>query len=381
MPSISSGVGGSNNSLDLSKSYVSGLALQATGDESFHTASWQCEPVRGGFGSAVGGTALYRLRLSANDGRRCSIILKALYARPSETDDAPYYWKREFELYRSEILADMPSDSFVPPTVFAVEAHDNVCWIWMEDIVDAKDEWTLDDFADVAERLGRFNGAWLARTRLPAASWLSQSWHAAIVPALSDCFGQLNQLLEHPLARLTLPLEAKAKIEAIWRDRNIFMTALSRLPQTFCHYDAFRRNILFREDDAVLLDWALAGIGAIGEDLVSLVAVSLYYEGFTPAYAARLDELVFASYIKGLRQAGWAGDERLARLGYTCGMTLRGLAGVKQDIDLLTNDAAADELRQLHQENDLVRIARFFADVRRFRLLKMAREARSLLAD
>ena len=251
----------------------------------------------------------------------------------------------------------------------------------MEDIEDTKCAWSLDDFADVAERLGRFNGAWLARASLPAAAWLSQSWHAAIVPALSDCFSRLDQRLEHPLARLTLPIEAKAEIESIWRNRSRFAAALRHLPRTFCHYDAFRRNVLFQENDAVLLDWALAGIGAIGEDLVSLVAVSLYHEGYTRAFAAELDDLVFATYIQGLRQAGWKGDERLARIGYTCGMTLRGLAGVKQDIDQLTNAGAGGELEQLHHAKDLQQVARFFADVRRFRLLKMAREARSLLAN
>lgn len=374
-------VGTSINPLELSKSYLSGLASKTTGDDRFEVHEWRFEPIQGGFGSAVGGTTLYRLHVSSPDDRRCSLVLKLLYPRPDETEDSPYYWKREFELYRSGILADLPGDSIVPPRLYAVDDRADACWIWLEHIEDSKNAWTLDDFADVAERLGRFNGAWLARAPLPAAPWLSRSWHAALIPALSCTFSQLDQLLEHPLARVTLPLDAKAEIESIWRDRSLFAAALSRLPQTFCHYDAFRRNILFREDDAVLLDWALAGIGAIGEDLVSLVAVSLYYEGYTPGYAEQLDDLVFASYIKGLRQAGWSGEERLARIGYTCGMTLRGLAGVKQDIDLLTNDAAADGLRQLHQENSLERIARFFADVRRFRLLSMAREARSLLAN
>ncbi len=367
--------------MDLPKSYVSALARKASHDDRFEAQDWQIEPIQGGFGSAIGGTALYRLRVTSIESRRCSLVLKVLYRRPNESVASPYYWKREYELYRSDNLAAMPRDSFVAPRVFAVEAHDDACWIWMEDIEDDKGEWALEDFADVAERVGRFNGAWLANAPLPKGQWLSRSWHAAIVPDLADCFSQLDQLLEHPLVPLTLPLEAKVEIESIWRDRGIFIEALRSLPQTFCHYDAFRRNVLFRGDDAVLLDWALAGVGAIGEDLVSLVAVSLYYEGYTSAYAEELDEVVFASYIKGLRQAGWAGDQRLARIGYTCGMTLRGLAGVKQDIDQLRHDAAAVDLPQVHQLSDLEQIARFFADIRRFRLLKMAREARSLLTD
>ena len=332
MQSMSSGVGNSSDPFDLPKSNVSELTRLAGGDETLEALAWTFEPVHGGFGSAVGGTALYRLRVTTAGSASCSLVLKILFPRPAETVDSPYYWKREFELYRSGIPAELPGDSLVPPRIFAVEARHDAGWIWMEDIEDSKQAWTLDDFADVAERLGRFNGAWLRGAPLPVAPWLSRNWHAAIVPALSDTFSRLDQHLQHPLARLTLPRDAKDEIKSIWRDREIFIKALGRLPQTFCHYDAFRRNILFRGNDAILLDWALAGIGAIGEDLVSLVAVSLYYEGYTSAYAEQLDQLVFASYIKGLREAGWNGDEQLARIGYTCGMTLRGLAGVKQDI-------------------------------------------------
>lgn len=379
MQSSSYNAGDSLNPLDLPKSYVSAIARQASGDERFQAQTWRCEPVQGGFGSAVGGTALYRLRVESAGDRRCSLVLKLLYRRPQETEASPYYWKREFEIYRSGMLAQMPRASFVPPRIYALEERDDACWIWMEDIEDSKGAWTLEDFADVAERLGRFNGAWLAQASRPADHWLSRSWHASLLPALSDSFDSLEQALAHPLARLTLPLDAKAEIESIWRDRGRFAAALSRLPRTFCHYDAFRRNILFRQGDAVLLDWALAGIGAIGEDLVSLVAVSLHYEGYTPEYASELDALAFRRYMRGLRHSGWRGEERLARIGYACGMTLRGLAGVKQDIGQLTDDAAADEIRQTHHQNDLAQIARFFAEVRRFRLLKMAREARSLL--
>ena len=379
MPTNARDNGVSLNPLELPKSYVSGLARRATGDNTFEARDWQCEPVQGGFGSAVGGTALYRLRVASAEGGRISLVLKLLYPRPGETEDSPYYWKREFEIYQSGMLADMPRDSFVPPRVYAAEEREDACWIWMEDIEDSKGAWTLEDFADVAERLGRFNGAWLAGAPQLEAAWLSRSWHAALMPGLSDRLNRLDEALAHPLARLTLPLDAKAEIETIWRDRNQFAAALSSLPRTLCHYDAFRRNVLYRSDEAVLLDWALAGIGAIGEDLVSLVAVSLHYEGYTPEYASELDALAFASYMRGLRQSGWRGEDSLARIGYTCGMTLRGLAGVKQDIDQLTDDAAADEIRQTHNQDDLEEIARFFAEVRRFRLLIMAREARSLL--
>jgi hypothetical protein len=42
-----------------------------------------------------------------------------------------------------------------------------------------------------------------------------------------------------------------------------------------------------------------------------------------------LDETIFTSYLQGLRQAGWNGDERLARLGFASACALRwGLVGM-----------------------------------------------------
>ena len=364
----------------ISTSYLAELARIATGDADIAVSTWDRKPIHGGFGGAIGGTALYRFTLAIAEGRTITLILKVLYQRQNETEQSPYYWKREYEICRSGLLDDLPDGSFILPRIYRVESYRDACWIWMEDIADEKGDWSLEDFADIAERLGRFNGSWLTETALPDANWLSSNWHSAIVPALTNTFDQLDQLLENPLARITLPLDAKAEIEAIWRDREIFRRALAELPRTFCHFDAFRRNVLYRDDEVFMIDWALAGIGGVGEDLVSMVAVSLYYEGFTQAYANELDEMVFASYVQGLRDAGWRGDQRLARIGYTCGMTLRGLAGVKQDIGFLADPSHYERLKKDHHSDNLEDIARFFAEVRRFRLLKMAREARSLLS-
>lgn len=364
----------------ISKAYLSTLARIASADDTIVVSTWDCVPVQGGFGGAIGGTALFRFLLTTDTKCRISLILKILHRRPAETEQSPYYWKREYEICRAGLLDDLPGNCFNIPRVYLVEDRGDECWIWMEDIEVTKRDLTLDEFADIAERLGRFNGAWLCGRALPNAIWLSRNWHSAIVPALGDTFEQLDLLLEKPLAQVTLPLDARDEVMGIWTERERFRRALAELPQTFCHFDAFRRNVLYRDDEVFLIDWALAGIGGPGEDLVSLVAVSLYYAGFTQACATELDDLVFTSYVKGLRAAGWRGDQRQARIGYTCGMTLRGLAGVKQDISLLLDQSKHGRLKREHRSDSLEEIARFFAEIRRYRLLKMAREARSLLA-
>ena len=363
----------------LDRAQVEDLARLARGGASQAVDSWQLETVHGGFGGAIGGTALYRLRIQSKSGESISLILKILYERPGETPVSPYYWKREYELYRAGWLDILPPDTFIPPRVFKTRDFGDRCWIWMADYADSKDQWSLDDYREIALRLGRMNGALLERV-IPRADWLAQSWHSAIVPALADAFDDLPRSLENQLARITLPLDAHDEILEIWRDRQLFRDALESLPQTLCHNDAFRRNVLHSGDDFVLLDWALAGRGGIGEELVSLVAVSLYYSGYRQADAEQLDRAVFAAYVAGLRESGWRGEQRLARIGYTCGMVLRGLAGVKQDINEVLNAAGHQTLRQVHAIDKLEEIAELFADIRRFRLLTMAREARQLLA-
>ena len=95
----------------------------------------------------------------------------------TKTSQSPYYWKREYEVYRSSLLDDLPPDAFAAPQIYALEDFEDCCWIWMEDIVDLKPSWELADYHDIARRLGRFNGACLSARALPDYEWLSHDWH------------------------------------------------------------------------------------------------------------------------------------------------------------------------------------------------------------
>ncbi|MEM7114159.1 MAG: phosphotransferase [Chloroflexota bacterium] len=352
-------------------------AVVPASGNTFHTS-----PIHGGWGGAIGGTALYRVTGETEEHGSWSLVLKILYEREGETAVSPYYWKREFELYRSQMLATLPPETqLTTPHIYDCVDHSNACWIWMEDIVDDGGTWSLADYRLVARRLGRFNGAYLTGHPLPDYWWLSNQWHCQIVPPLADILDHLDNYLHHPLAQRVLPLDVKDEIIGIWQEREQFIDALKSLPQTFCHIDAFRRNIFHSEAETKLIDWALAGIGAVGEELVCFVSLALYFPHMPLAQANQLDQAVFAGYIDGLRDAGWHEDARLARLGYTCAMTLRGLAGVRQDINLMLNEERHAFLRREQGHETMEEIADFFAAIRRFRLLKMAAEARRLLAE
>jgi tRNA A-37 threonylcarbamoyl transferase component Bud32 len=341
--------------------------------------TWEITPIHGGSGSMVGGTVLYRVSGKTEAPNTWSLVLKILYERPGETAESPYYWKREFELYRSRMLDSLPETGLRTPVIYECTAFPDACWIWMEDIQSEKQPWGLTDYRLIARRLGRFNGAYLTGHPIPDHAWLSDQWHCRIVPPLADVFDNLDDYLQHPLAQRALPFSEKDEILNIWQERERFCAALFSLPQTLCHLDVFRQNVFHSEKSTTLIDWALAGRAAVGEELVCLVALALYSPEFPPAKAETLDRAVFAGYMDGLRDVGWTGETRSARLGYTCAMTLRGLAGVKQDILLVIDEGKHAFLLRGRRFEEIKEIVGFWAAIRRFHLLKMAEEARGLL--
>ena len=69
----------------------------------------------------------------------------------------------------------------------------------------------------------------------------------------------------------------------------------------------------------VAIDWASAGIGALGEDLSLLVPSPFFRLEEEVARLPQQAELVYDGYVRGLVDAGWRGPEHLVRLGYTIG--------------------------------------------------------------
>ena len=96
------------------------------------------------------------------------------------------------------------------------------------------------------------------------------------------------------LARQLYPPSVVTEIARLWMERERFLAALDWLPQTFCHLDAFQRNLLIRAgpegEQVVAIDWAYAGRGAVGEELGQLAVASLFFfatEGIAPTRPRR----------------------------------------------------------------------------------------------
>jgi hypothetical protein len=282
---------------------------------------------------------LHRFQGVAEDNgetRPWSIVLKAVDAPLNPA--AQSYWnyhRREILAYESGLLSDLPDGISAPRCLGVTEYLDGICWLWLEDVQEAVGQpWSLSEFGLAAFRLGRFNGAYLTGRPIPSFPWLSQKWVHGWLNEYRQGNLDLVELIqdehfwEHPLLQPSFPNRITEEICKLWDQHDSLLDTLEQLPQTFCHMDAYQPNLFLRRDaqgtnQVVAIDWVFAGKGAVGEEIANLLAASLIWFEYNSTDAKSLDEEIFSNYLRGLHQAGWDGDSRYVRLGYTAACALR----------------------------------------------------------
>jgi len=293
-------------------------------DEAVMLYDCSAQPLEGGFS----GSPLYRVQGQANTStgvRPWSLILKVI--QPTTGSREPWqrdYWKREVLVYQSGLLADLPGGLAAPRYWGITEQAGEEFWLWLEDLGEEEaPAWPLERYALAARHLGEWSGAYLGQRALPQQPWLSSTADIRQRLALAEPgIAELPQLSQHPHLAKFLPADNLARILRLWAERQPLLTRLEQLPHTLCHRDAFRRNLRSRqgldgEPQTVALDWAATGIGLLGEELVRLFGLTLLFFAVEIERIPEMDALIFAGYVAGLRAAGWQGDARLARFGFT----------------------------------------------------------------
>jgi hypothetical protein len=304
-------------------------------DERVEVLNWGYRPVEGGFGGSLG---ILRFRGEARtpDGSvDWSLILKVFGPAPGRQEPAAVdYWKREALVYRSGLLEELKGDLVAPRCLGVVEGPGEEVWVWLEDVVESGDGvWPLERYGLAARHLGQFNGAYLAGRSLPTYDWLSRGEFRRRLALAEGGVPQIPELRQNPLFEGLLESDMVHRMQALWSERQRLLEVRDRLPQTLCHHDAFRRNLLARagrdgREQTVAIDWAMTGNGVIGEEMVPLFAASLRFVLIDVDRIPELDRLIYAGYVDGLREAGWRGDPRLARFGYSATAALRTVADI-----------------------------------------------------
>ena len=306
------------------------------GDERAEVTTWHHAPLEGAFGHAYG---VFRFAGQARTGakaRAWAVVLKVIGPAEGSHDPVAHdYWKREALAYASGLLDSLPGGLAAPRCLGVVEQPDQETWIWLEDVAEPEPAWPLERYGLAARHLGRFNGAYLTGWPLPDVPWLSTGPLRARVAMGEPGVPELRRLSRHPLFEGLMPGDSLDRCLALWAARERLMARIDALPRALCHNDAVRRNLAARQDaegspQTVALDWAAMGTGPLGAEIGPLFR-GLSFDVIGPDRIPDLDTIIFEGYVQGLRDAGWRGDRRLARFGYTAAAALSSIAdkGVK----------------------------------------------------
>ncbi len=292
-------------------------------------ADWKIEPLSGGLeqnhqlfhlaGEAV--LASSATDAMGNSARNFlhpwSLVLKIVHPLPETENDAQgiRYWKREVLAYQSGLLESL-SCGMTAPRCYEASQEGEDYWLWLEEVKDDMGKpWSLPQHYEIARNIGCSNGVYLAGKPLPQKSWLAHRWLRKYVEAAAPMVQILPELRRLPLFQRSFPhLNNDFLLEA-WNQRGIFLEAIEKLPQTFCHQDAFAGNLFWRgqvgeKGMVTALDWAYIGIAAVGEELAPLIAMSSFMLNID-----QLFETCLEGYLAGLAESGWDGDPVQVRFG------------------------------------------------------------------
>lgn len=239
--------------------------------------------------------------------------------RASDDPAAYQWWRREAEVYADDALRDSLEHAGLSLPQATVQESPDGATLWL-DWVDGRtqSDLTMADYRDLAVGLGR----WQANAGTP--SWASKGFLRAYEGAnlrAADDRGALALLTDdeawrRPLVADNWPPGLRGRWAALVAGRGRMHAILAALPRALCHLDVWASNVIVT-DRPVLVDWAFAGDGAVGEDVGNAIPDACF-DLFFPADRVReLDATMTAAYLDGLSSAGWRGDRRTVRLGIT----------------------------------------------------------------
>jgi hypothetical protein len=166
------------------------------------------------------------------------------------------------------------------------------------------------------------------------------------------------------------PAPVRTGLQRLWAERARVLAAAESFERTLCHLDVWPSNLVDADGTSVLLDWSFVGEGAIGEDVANLIVDSCADGLMDMALLPQIAQSCVESYISGLRDGGWSGQEDRVRSAVAaCGAAKYSWLGpaflgraLRDDTGRTSygqDDSAADAVRRL---SDLVALIVRWAD-------------------
>ncbi len=319
---------------EINDSKLAAIVRRSIKRDQFHIQGWKARKLDGGIGNPVS-LGLYRFEgvgVDEGEWQDWSIILKVIqspanqgYFNIGEGDDPTHwnFWKRELLVYQSGWLENLPEGISAPHCYEAVELPGNIAGMWLEDVPDSfSGNWPLYRYALTARHLGRLNGTYISRRELPSYPWLS---HHRTRQWLNTIAWQ-DFPWDHPRVRQQFPAQEINSFRHMLQEHNRFLDKLEQLPFTVSHGDTYPTNFKSRrsnrnQEQTVAMDWALAGVEPLGDDLGQLV-----YGTYMSLKGYKLHDIshtLFTSYVNGLEDSGCRVDPKWVRFGYVTSAAFR----------------------------------------------------------
>ena len=260
-------------------------------------------------------------------GEGGGVILKVVGPRDDERAaasrraDSYQFWAREPDVLAGGLPSAYLDAGIRPPRPLGrSDRQDGSIALWLEEVGGRSGaRLSVADLAAFARRLGEAQGRTAAEAA-PTPAWASRGFlreYASGRPVEPDSPWRLepdDPRWERPAMAAVEP-ELRRDVIRLQRERDVFLGWVENAPRTLAHLDLWPNNIVITPSGGtVLLDWAFAGDGALGEDAGNLVPDSVWDLIHPPSVLAELDHVVFEGYLAGARAGGWTGDEREIRL-------------------------------------------------------------------
>jgi hypothetical protein len=314
----------------ISAEILAPIVGKALGAPDLSITSWDARLVKGGWEfprrtiARLSGEA----RIPGQDDRRSwSLYFKvARKVGRGVTSNIADPYQREALFYKSGYFDDLPGAASAPQCLDVLEPEGDVPWVFLEEVEGSTHEkWPISRYGIAARHLGHLHGGFLTDRPLPKETWANRSewlvWQREEAPA--RCTEALDRACTHALSSRFYENTLGMRAWDFLNKNKAFSDALCSLPVTLIHGDMHRNNLIARDDgeneETIFIDWDASGIAQMGIDTGTLIGTSAIFN--PPLVASLLDfvELVFESYLAGLRDAGWKGPKavvRFAIVGY-----------------------------------------------------------------
>lgn len=260
-------------------------------------------PLQGG---TVGDVCLVTGTAEAADGEKLPYRIVLKTQKKWERYGDPGSWRREYDLYTSDLGATF-SDTFRWPICYHAEinAEEDQFQLWLEFIDGVSGlDLTGNMYEQAALELGRYQGKLYAEqpavlqslTNLSHADLMKNTYlHYRSWPLVYDYIRSEDCEFPQHLRQMLIDIDEHA---------DEILARIEKLPLVLCHRDFWVTNLIYADGTIVLIDWDTSGWGYLGEDIASLIADEAdidhmveYYKRCVPAYYKGFSEYTDASLI------------------------------------------------------------------------------------